>query len=65
MIQERPFIDEDGREFWWPMCSVLGCYNCAYIGQGSDKCYPHTFTGWHHRFIREIRRLRNSIMGWK
>ena len=50
-------FEYDGKEFWWPQCSVDGCMNHANLGAGTGKCHPHTYTKLHHKIQRFIRRL--------
>ena len=48
---------DGSRDFWWAQCSVDGCGNRACLSANSDKCHPHTFTKFHHKIMRLIRRL--------
>lgn len=55
------YEDESGNEFWWNQCAVDGCEYLACRSADSPKCHVHTFTGWHHKLIRFLRRMFTAI----
>lgn len=46
MTRSTLVIDDDGRVFEWPFCTIPGCPNRIFLAKGETRfCWPHSSSG--------------------